>query len=255
MKKSETGFNLWPFILVMAFLLGMGANEIAKRQGDNISGPKYKVEKKYEQYLINFVDLAELNGIDLSYIYDYDITIVSEVNINTKSTNVATSYGRDENKIIVVVNEERFMARTEEGRKYVMYHEFGHDILNFPHLENPERGMMEPTAYTGFFKNYDRFSQERQQNYLYTSLKKMFDRYKGDGIQDDNFTIKIEMVTPTIGTVLLYNEETYEFYKFYTVDGKSFTGKFKGAYVDAFLFDDAFVVRGSDGEVLLIQKL
>ena len=178
MKKSETGFNAWAFVLVLAFLLGGLVNEIASRQGDDISGPKYKVEKKYEQYLINFVDLAELNGIDLSYIYDYDITIVSEVNINTKSTNVATSYGRDENKIIVVVNEERFMARTEEGRKYVMYHEFGHDILNFPHLENPERGMMEPTAYTGFFKNYDRFSQERQQNYLYTSLKKMFDRFK-----------------------------------------------------------------------------
>lgn len=178
MKKSETGFNLWPFILVMAFLLGMGANEIAKRQGDDISGPRYKVDKKYEGYLKSFVALAKLDGIDLSYIYDYDITIVSEVNINPNSTNVATSYGRDKNKIIVVVNEERFMARTEEGRKYVMFHELGHDILNFPHLEGSERGMMEPTAYTGFFKSYERFDKERQTNYLYRSLRKMFDRFK-----------------------------------------------------------------------------
>ena len=62
--------------------------------------------------------------------------------------------------------------------------------------------MMEATAYTGFFKNYDRFSAERQQNYLYKALNNMFDRYNNkefhlfqnnnvnpDGIKDDKYKV------------------------------------------------------------------
>ncbi len=174
---------------LIALIVSIGI-KIYFKQKDAIKEPKYKVEKGLEGYLKSFVNLADLNGIDLSYIYGQNITIVWEVVINKNSTNVATAFGRDKDEIIIVVNKERFMARTDEGRKYVMFHELGHDILNFPHLEHPERGMMEPTAYTGFFKSYERFSQERQEKYLYTSLKGMFDRFKGDGIADDSAYIK-----------------------------------------------------------------
>ena len=145
---------------------------------DTIKDPKYRVESDLEPYLKSFVNLAGVDGIDLTYIYSQDITIVWEMNINDKSTNVATSFGRNKDKIIIVVNKERFYGRTEEGRKYVMFHELGHDVLNFEHLKSPERGMMESTAYTGFFKNYDRFDVDRQTKYLYTSLRTMFNRFK-----------------------------------------------------------------------------
>ena len=142
---------------------------------DDIRDPKYRVDPDLEQYLDSFVNLAELNGIDLSYIYTEDIHITFTE--KERDNRVATAFKRDKDGIAIIVDREKFAARTDEGRKYVMFHEFGHDILNFPHLEGNERGMMEPTAYTGFFRSYERFSQERQINYLYQSLKKMFDRY------------------------------------------------------------------------------
>ena len=143
---------------------------------DDIKEPKYNVDPELENYLTSFVNLADLKGIDLSYIYAQDIYI--KFTDKEKDNRVATAFKRGYDGIAIIVDKEKFMARTEEGRKYVMFHEFGHDILDFPHLEGNERGMMEPTAYTGFFRSYERFSQERQEKYLYTSLNKMFNRFK-----------------------------------------------------------------------------
>ncbi len=175
-----------PFLTFIACVIVAIGIKVYFDSADAIKEPKYKVEKELEQYLKSFIDLADLNGIDLSYIYNQDITIVWEAVINKNSTNVATAFGRDKDKIIIVVNKERFMARTEQGRKYVMWHEFGHDILDFKHLDHPERGMMESTAYTGFFRSYERFNEERQNNYLYRSLKGMFDRFKGKEDDTEN---------------------------------------------------------------------
>ena len=194
--------------LVMV-LLAIGIKIAMSTHGDGIRKPKYKVEKELENYLSSFVDLARLKGIDLTYIYGQDITI--KFSDFSHATNVATSYGRNKDKIIILVDKKRFYQRTEEGRKYVMFHELGHDVLNLRHLkkrnelgpdEDLPRGMMEATAYTGFFKNYDRFSAERQQNYLYKALNNMFDRYNNkefhlfqnnnvnpDGIKDDKYKI------------------------------------------------------------------
>ena len=180
-RRTRTGLELFATI-VIALLIKIAF--FSECDGIFDKKPKYKVEKELEQYLINFVDLAELKGIDLSYIYDSDITI--KFSDFGHQTNVATAYGRNKDKIIILVDKKRFMQRTEEGRKYVMYHEMGHDILNLRHLkkrhelhedEELPRGMMEATAYTGFFKNYDRFNKERQESYLYKSLNKMFDRF------------------------------------------------------------------------------
>ena len=172
LKKTIIAGIIWALLAFVLFFSFLTAGE-----GIKDSAPRYRVEPELEKYLVSFINLADAKDLDLTYLYGQDITIVWEKVINKNSTNVATSYGRNKDKIIIVVNKERFMARTEEGRKYVMFHEFGHDILNFEHLQSPDRGMMEGTAYSGFFKNYERFSQERQQNYLYSSLNKMFDRF------------------------------------------------------------------------------
>ena len=179
LKKIIIAGTIWLLAgtLLVLSLLGSG-------EGIGEGSPKYNVDPDLEKYLVSFVDIAALKGIDLNYIYDYDITI--KYTDNQTRNYVATSFGRNKDKIIILVKRDKFAARTEEGRKYVMFHELGHDILNFGHLESPDRGMMEPTAYTGFFKNYIRFSKETQQSYLYKSLNKMFNRYleQGDGISD-----------------------------------------------------------------------
>ena len=177
-KKIIVAGIIWFLSISLFFITFMGIGE-----GISEKRPLYRVDKTLEPYLETFVDLAALKGIDLTYIYDSDITI-KFVDYDIKN-NVASAYGRDKDKIIILVNRKKFAERTDEGRKYVMFHEFGHDILNFPHLEHPERGMMEPTAYTGFFKSYERFTKEIQEKYLYRSLNKMFDRFIGDGIADD----------------------------------------------------------------------
>lgn len=178
-EREDTGFKAIAFVIVLAFIIGYAINELT---GSGIfdDAPKYKVEKQYEPYLKSFVDLAMVDGVDLSYIYANSIIIKSMPFVmTTNNNNVAQTYGRSKDKqIIIFVNEEKFNARTEEGKKYVMFHELGHDVLNFLHLESPDRGMMESTAYTGFFKSYERFDKDRQTKYLYTSLGKMFDRYK-----------------------------------------------------------------------------
>ncbi len=188
-----------PFVICLIIAIGLKVG--FKISGDGIKDG-YRVEPELEKYLEDFINLADARDIDLSYVYSDRITIVWEHAINRNSTNVATSFGRNKDAIIIVVNKKRFMARTEEGRRYVMFHELGHDILNFEHLTDGKRGMMEPTAYTGFFKNYDRFNQDRQLNYLYTSLWKMFDRYLGDGIQDDDCNLNIEDLRSLNGRML-----------------------------------------------------
>lgn len=140
-------------------------------------GQQYRVDPLLEPYLEEFVEVASEQGIDLSYIYDSRITIIF-TKAENKRNRVAVSYGRNKDNITVLVYRDRFEKRTEEGRKYVMFHEFGHDILDLPHGET---GMMRPTAYSGFFRYYSETSpQVRQELYLYRSLRQMFIDYKID---------------------------------------------------------------------------
>lgn len=177
-KKTTIAIIIWTLVVLLA---GLSYLEGGRGSVDGIidKKPVYRVDPELEQHLTSFVALAKLKGIDLSYIYEKDITI--RFTDAENQNHVATSFGCNKDKIIIMVHRKRFYSRTEEGQKYVMYHEFGHDILDFKHLEGGHRGMMEPTAYTGFFKNYKRFSKGKQETYLYQSLNKMFDRYLGEG--------------------------------------------------------------------------
>ena len=210
--NRKNGFNLWVYIIILSFLfggvvssctvyakaIGFGGNPEPSLKGvhmaishegytkedwdahpdrdckgeyvligDGIADPRYSVDPRLEKYLIEFVEYASNRGIDVSDIYNHDIIIKMWTRDNG---NVATSYGRDKDRIVIFVDESRFYARTEQGRKYVMFHEFGHDILNLPHSDE---GMMRPTSYSGFFK--EGVDETRQNNYLYKSLKQLFD--------------------------------------------------------------------------------
>ena len=178
-KKIIIAGVIWTLAL---FSIGLAYLESSGKFEDGVEDtrPLYRVDPQLEPYLELFVDLAELKGIDLTYIYDQPITIRFYNYKPDNDNNVAASYARDKDAIVILVDREKFSNRSEEGKKYVMFHEFGHDILNFEHLERPDRGMMEPTAYSGFFGwDYVRFSKKRQQSYLYKSLNQMFNRYLG----------------------------------------------------------------------------
>lgn len=142
-------------------------------------GQTRRINPELKPYLNEFIKDTQEEGIDVSHIFSQDIIIDYWERDNG---NVATSYGRDKDRVVIFVDESRFKARTEQGRKYVMYHEFGHDILNLPHLEH---GMMRPSSYSGFFK--DGVDPVRQDNYLNKSIEGLFDEYferNGDGIED-----------------------------------------------------------------------
>lgn len=142
--------------------------------------PKYEVDEALEPYLNEFVALAKENGIDLSYIYDENITIeFLETNIGGKAAS-APSWERRKSGILIKVRKPTFYNRTEEGRKFVMWHEFGHDILNIPHQN---KGMMKGSDYYGLFKSYREgangyYSKENQERVLLIMLKDMFNLYK-----------------------------------------------------------------------------
>ena len=173
-KKTIIAWIIWALLAFVLFFSFLTAGEGIKDD----PAPLYRVDKQLEPYLKSFVNLAAAKDIDLTYIYNQPITIKFYSYKPKNDNNVAASYARNKDAIVILVDREKFMNRSEEGRKYVMYHEFGHDILNFEHLEHPDRGMMEPTAYSGFFAaDYSRFDKNIQRGYLWKSLHKMFDRY------------------------------------------------------------------------------
>ena len=202
LKKIIIAGTIWILAGTLLILSLMGSG---RGDGEGITDqrPLYRVDKQLEPYLKEFVAMAAHKGIDLTYIYDQPITIRFYNYKPASDNNVAASYARDKDAIVILVDREKFGNRSDEGKRYVMFHEFGHDILNFEHLEHPDRGMMEPTAYSGFFTwDYVRFGKETQTRYLYKSLNKMFNRYLGkadnatdweytkDGISDFDWVIQ-----------------------------------------------------------------
>ena len=211
--NRKNGFNLWVYIIILSFLfggavssctvyskaIGFGGNPEPNLKGvhmglshagytkedwdahpdeecngkyvlikDRVKKPKYEVDAELEKYLVEFVEVAKANGVDLSYIYKSNITIKYTDKVDGKVASAPSWQNRD--GLFIVVRRANFKNRTEQGRKYVMFHEFGHDILN---LEHSNEGMMRASSYSGFFK--EGVDETRQNNYLYKSLKQLFD--------------------------------------------------------------------------------
>ena len=170
--------KVFTFLLCLLTATVLSLWMASTHDGIKDQAPLYRVDPQLEPYLKSFVNLAAAKDIDLTYIYSQPITIKFYTYKPKNDTNVAASYARGKDAIVILVDKEKFMNRSEEGRKYVMYHELGHDVLDFEHLEAPDRGMMEPTAYSGFFvADYGRFNKNIQRGYLYKSLHKMFNRW------------------------------------------------------------------------------
>ena len=139
--------------------------------------PKYEVDSALEPYLNEFVAIAKENGIDLSYIYDEDISIQFIDKVDGRVASAPSWQRRD--GLLIMVRRSTFENRTEEGKKYVMFHEFGHDILNYLHVEKKSRPrIMEANSYSGYFRRYDEESRKGQADYVYFSLQEMFNHYK-----------------------------------------------------------------------------
>ena len=94
----------------------------------------------------------------------------------------------------------------------------------------------------------------RQTAYLYKSLNNMFKFYlgEGDGIQDNEWE-----AIKTIDGFLFINKPTREFFTLELWDDGLYHGKFKGNYLEGYIFDDTFVIRNTTRkqEIFLTIKL
>ena len=90
-----------------------------------------------DKYIDKFVLDAQTNhDIDLSYIYDRDkLILFKELDNET----IAAAYRQDnDDSVLVLVDPENWYAANQAKRWYIIYHELGHDILNFEHGEGGE---------------------------------------------------------------------------------------------------------------------
>ncbi|MDB9994430.1 BspA family leucine-rich repeat surface protein, partial [Flavobacteriaceae bacterium] len=94
------------------------------------------------------IDLREVNNYDLKAMINffladcekYEIEITGNTINGTFETleenTIALSYGiNDDLNIIIKVDPENWAKASEQKRWYILYHELGHDVLNFKHGE------------------------------------------------------------------------------------------------------------------------
>ena len=91
-------------------------------------------------YLKIFVQDAADNGIDVSYVFDGSVELVFDsqhphILDNPDVIAFTTTLGNDD-KVYVVVNPDAWVAASPAKRLAIMYHELGHDILNFEHASD-----------------------------------------------------------------------------------------------------------------------
>ncbi len=87
-------------------------------------------DKLLDYYVRWFVEDASENGVDLNYIYDHDI-ILGFVDVKEYSGK-SWGIGKDK-KIEIRISKQNWSRLSAINKKRLMYHELGHDILNFGH--------------------------------------------------------------------------------------------------------------------------
>ena len=83
-------------------------------------------------YLDLFVEEAAEHGIDLSYVYDGKIEIYFGTWQPTILSGLSTGYKND-NLIKIYINEAAWDYRNEIDKKFLIFHELGHDIFDLKH--------------------------------------------------------------------------------------------------------------------------
>lgn len=82
------------------------------------------------EYLDEFVEDAAEYGVDLNYVYNEPIVIRVTDDIANGIGTHARSYGVGKKGIFVFFLSDIWYKRDYFKRKIILYHEFGHDILN-----------------------------------------------------------------------------------------------------------------------------
>ena len=103
-----------------------------------------------EGYLAFFVDFARDNGLDFSYIYQYDVELkFTYEHMQPETIAYTTTLGNDK-EVYVAVNPDAWVNASPAKRVAVLFHELGHDILNFEHnaTEGPLMSVYAQSEYT-----------------------------------------------------------------------------------------------------------
>ena len=96
----------------------------------------------WEGFILKFLDDAKNNhGLNLDYIKNRNIITISK---RLEGRTIALAAGmNNDNEVIIAIDPDSWYKASPAKRWYIMYHELGHDILNFEHGEggpmmNPE---------------------------------------------------------------------------------------------------------------------
>ena len=119
-----------------------------------------------EGYIALFVNFAEQNGLDLKYIYQYDVNIKFSYEHMKDNTIAYTTTLGDDKKVNIVVNPIAWEAASPAKRVAILFHELGHDVLNFEH--NSEEGPL-----MSVYAQYDYTIEE-----VFNLTIEMFNDYK-----------------------------------------------------------------------------
>lgn len=146
----------------------------------------YESEYQYktkESYFINNINIEEFNTEKITemvniFLSDCDLNGIkipkSKIQIEMVEMDksiLGLSMAKDNNSLIKVKINKRNWTSTSSAKKwYVLYHELGHDVLNFNHFEGGP--MMNPISERGY--SWSEFWQDRQlmfESYLQSKSK------------------------------------------------------------------------------------
>lgn len=87
-------------------------------------------DNNFDTLVDKFVEVAHENGVDLEYIYNHEINIGLVANYEW----AGTAHARDNNELIhITINEEVYNQMAPLSRWTLLFHELGHDVLNYAH--------------------------------------------------------------------------------------------------------------------------
>ena len=136
-----------------------------------------KLNLKEKNFIIGDIDLRKINNYDLKAMVNYFLedakrnNIILRSNQNIKAifeplegSTIALAYGSgDDSNIMIKVDPEKWANSSVEKRWYILYHELGHDVLNFEHGEGGK--MMFNFADRNY--SWDEFIQDK--NYMFSN--------------------------------------------------------------------------------------
>lgn len=115
-------------------------------------------DEEYSRFeMVYYTLLNELNLIQTTATFE-----------NLDGSTLALSYGmNDDERIIIKVDPDNWLSANAANKWYILYHELGHDVLNFKHGQGGRMMFNYPT------KNYswDDFFKDRNEMFLKAILK------------------------------------------------------------------------------------